>query len=167
MDLRDRDEPRQGVVANILNLFRNGAVGFIGWLSGWRDWSGRDAGFLRGIQRVLDQFPASILLAYHVATNYGRGPGVGRGLGVGERLQARSQRRVYWVQAVWIVNLFLYLVIAWWIFYRWRDQQPWNFYLFLFVLITPTVLYLASLLLCDSNLSEAAEVIQLDCSVQE
>ena len=59
---------RQGVVANILNLFRNGAVGFIDWLGGWRDWSRRDDGFLRGIQRVLDQFPASILLAYHVAT---------------------------------------------------------------------------------------------------
>jgi hypothetical protein len=67
--------------------------------------------------------------------------------GVGEMLQARSQRHIYWVHAVWIVNLFLYLVIAWWIFYRWRDQQPWNFYLFLFVLISPTILYLASLLL--------------------
>jgi len=67
--------------------------------------------------------------------------------GVGEMLQARSRRRIYWVHAVWIVNLFLYLVIAWWIFYRWRDQQPWNFYLFLFVLISPTILYLASLLL--------------------
>ena len=67
--------------------------------------------------------------------------------GVGEMLQARSQRRIYWVHAVWIVNLFLYLVIAWWIFYRWRDQKPWNFYLFLFVLISPTILYLASLLL--------------------
>ena len=67
--------------------------------------------------------------------------------GVGEMLQARSQRRVYWVQAVWIVNLFLYLVIAWWIFYRWRNQQPWTFLLFVFVLISPTILYLASLLL--------------------
>ena len=38
-------------------------------------------------------------------------------------------------------------MIAWWIFYRWRDQQPWTFYLFLFVLISPTILYLASLLL--------------------
>jgi len=39
-------------------------------------------------------------------------------------LQARSRRRLYWVHAVWIANLFLYLVVAWWIFYRWRNQQP-------------------------------------------
>jgi hypothetical protein len=29
---RDKDKPRQGVVANTLNSFRNGAVGFIYWL---------------------------------------------------------------------------------------------------------------------------------------
>jgi hypothetical protein len=58
--------------------------------------------------------------------------------GVGEMLQARSRRHVYWVHAVWIVNLFLYLVIAWWIFYRWRNQQQWMFFLFVFVLISPT-----------------------------
>lgn len=67
--------------------------------------------------------------------------------GVGEMLQARSRRRIYWVHALWIINLFLYLVIAWWIFYRWRSQQSWNFYLFVFVLISPTLLYLASMLL--------------------
>ena len=67
--------------------------------------------------------------------------------GVGEMLQARSRRRIYWVHIVWIVNLFLYLVVAWWIFYRWRNQQPWTFFLFIFVLISPTILYLASLLL--------------------
>jgi hypothetical protein len=31
---RERDKPRQGVVANTLKLFRNGAVGFIDWLDG-------------------------------------------------------------------------------------------------------------------------------------
>jgi hypothetical protein len=67
--------------------------------------------------------------------------------GVGEMLQARSHRRIYWVHAVWIFNLFLYLVIAWWIFYRWRNQQPWTYFLFIFVLIAPTLLYLASILL--------------------
>ena len=38
--------------------------------------------------------------------------------GVGEMLQALSRRRVYWVHAIWIINVFLYLVVAWWIFYR-------------------------------------------------
>src|SRR5438034_11006606 len=36
--------------------------------------------------------------------------------GVGEMLQARSRRRLYWVHLLWVVNLFLYLVVAWWIF---------------------------------------------------
>jgi len=67
--------------------------------------------------------------------------------GVGEMLQARARRRIYWVHVVWIVNLFLYLVVAWWIFYRWRNQQPWTFFLFIFVLISPTILFLVSLLL--------------------
>jgi hypothetical protein len=67
--------------------------------------------------------------------------------GVGEMLQARSRRRLYWVHAVWVANLFLYLVVAWWIFYRWRNQQLWTFFLFIFVLISPTILYLASIIL--------------------
>ena len=66
--------------------------------------------------------------------------------GVGEMLQARSSR-LYWVHAVWVPNLFLYLVVVWWIFYRWRNQQPWTFFLFIFVLISPTILYQACLLL--------------------
>jgi len=71
--------------------------------------------------------------------------------GVGEMLQARKQRRIYWVHVVWIVNLFVYLVIGWWIFYRWRNQQKWTFSLFVFVLISPTILYLASMLLFPRN----------------
>jgi hypothetical protein len=67
--------------------------------------------------------------------------------GLGDMLQARSRRRIYWVHAVWTVNVFLYLVIAWWLFYRWRNQQLWTFFLFVFVLIAPTILYLASVLL--------------------
>ena len=67
--------------------------------------------------------------------------------GVGEMLQALSRRRIYWVHVIWIINLFLYLVVEWWIFYRWRNQQPWTFLLFIFVLIGPTLLYLASILL--------------------
>jgi hypothetical protein len=67
--------------------------------------------------------------------------------GVGEMLEARSHRRLYWVHIIWTLNVFIYLVIAWWVFYRWRNEQTWTFFLFVFVLISPTILYLASLLL--------------------
>ena len=67
--------------------------------------------------------------------------------GVGEMLQARSRRKIYWVHVIWSVNLFLFMLVAWWVFYRWRNQQLWTFFLFVFVLISPTVLYLASMVL--------------------
>ena len=67
--------------------------------------------------------------------------------GVGEMLQARSHRRIYWVHAVWTLILFIWMIVAWWIFYRWRHQEQWTFYLFAFVLVSPTVLFLASLVL--------------------
>ena len=54
--------------------------------------------------------------------------------GIGEMIQG-PRRRLYWIHAVWILNLFNFLVIAWWIFYRWRNQGPWTYFLFLFVLI--------------------------------
>ncbi len=67
--------------------------------------------------------------------------------GIGDMLQARTARRIYWVHALWILNLFNFLVIAWWIFYRWRNVEPWTYFLFLFVLIAPTILYLAAVVL--------------------
>ncbi|MGZ5504010.1 MAG: hypothetical protein ACXWGY_05055, partial [Chthoniobacterales bacterium] len=79
--------------------------------------------------------------------------------GIGEMLQARQRRRIYWVHAVWVFNLFLFLVIAWWIFYRWRNVTEWTYYLFLFVLIAPTILYLAAVVLFPP---EAAQESILD-----
>src|SRR3712207_52805 len=67
--------------------------------------------------------------------------------GVGEMLRARTRRRIYWVHVVWVFNLFLFLVISWWIFYRWRHVTEWNYFLFVFLLIGPTILYLAALVL--------------------
>ena len=83
--------------------------------------------------------------------------------GVGEMLQSRRHRRIYWVHVIWILNLFIYLVVAWWVFYRWPSQQSWNFYLFVFVLIASTILYLASMLLFprEGRTDESVETIAL------
>jgi len=35
--------------------------------------------------------------------------------GAAEMQQAAHGHRIYWVHVIWIVNLFVYLVIAWWI----------------------------------------------------
>src|SRR5438128_11333712 len=67
--------------------------------------------------------------------------------GLGEMLQARSHRRVYWVHAVWALNIFLFLVVAWRVFYRWRFEHTGTFFLFVFVLISASILYLCRLLL--------------------
>ena len=37
------------------------------------------------------------------------------------------------------------------IFYRWRNQQPRTFFLFIFVLISPTILYLAPIVVCPPS----------------
>ncbi|MEO5722072.1 MAG: hypothetical protein ABIR71_11450 [Chthoniobacterales bacterium] len=74
--------------------------------------------------------------------------------GIGEMLQVRSRRSIYWVHAVWVANLFLFLVVTWWIFYRWRAESEWTYFLFVFVLLSPILLYLAAVVLFPAERNE-------------
>ena len=67
--------------------------------------------------------------------------------GLGHLLQTRKRRRPYWVHTLWMVNLLLATAIIWWMTFRWRVIEHWTFFLFLFLLLTPTLLYLVSSLL--------------------
>jgi hypothetical protein len=67
--------------------------------------------------------------------------------GIGNIIQTRRRKQTYWVHIVWMVNLFLTITIVWWVAYRWRTQQHWTFFLFLWLLLTPTLLYLISALI--------------------
>ena len=69
-----------------------------------------------------------------------------------EAIQAHRRKRTYWVHTVWMVNLFLYLMLEWWVFYRWHNTASWNFFLLIWVIITPTLLYLAAGVLCPGEL---------------
>ncbi len=83
-----------------------------------------------------------------ILTSIVLGLGITRVLtGFGSLIQVRDHMQVYWVHLLWALNLFLYLVLNWWILFRWHTQQEWNFFIFLFVLLSPTVGFLLSGLL--------------------
>jgi hypothetical protein len=67
--------------------------------------------------------------------------------GVGKILEHRHNVKNYWVHTLWSFNLFLYMVLNWWVLYRWSIQLEWNFPLFMFLLLTPTVTFLQSVIL--------------------
>lgn len=80
--------------------------------------------------------------------------------GCGRLLQARHCARTYRVHLVWALNLFLYLVLDWWILFRWRTQPEWNFFLFLFVLLTPTICFIMSVLLFPEPMEDGIDLKQ-------
>ena len=77
--------------------------------------------------------------------------------GIGNIIQTRQRKRSYWVHIIWMVNLFLTITIVWWVAYRWRTQTHWTFFLFLWLLLMPTLLYLTSALIYPDTLARAAK----------
>jgi hypothetical protein len=78
--------------------------------------------------------------------------------GLGKLLQSRGRLGVYWVHAVWGVNVLMWLLLNWWILYRWHTQEQWTFFLFLFVLISPVIAFLLSVLLFPEPMDEALDL---------
>ena len=42
--------------------------------------------------------------------------------GLGRLMQQRGRVKNYWVHLLWMMNVFLYLVLNWWILFRWQSQ---------------------------------------------
>ena len=59
-------------------------------------------------------------------------------------VQARSRVRLYWLSIVWVVLIFISQIEWWWAIYAQRQNMQWNFFYFLFVLLSPVSLFLAS-----------------------
>ncbi|MFN8379924.1 MAG: hypothetical protein U0452_14770 [Anaerolineae bacterium] len=90
-----------------------------------------------------------------VLTSLVIGLGIARLLtGVGWMMQARGKVRYSWTHALWILNVFLFALLNWWILFRWRTQEEWTFFLLLFVLATPTITFLLTVLLFPENMGE-------------
>jgi hypothetical protein len=74
--------------------------------------------------------------------------------GFGRLLQSRGKVQIYWIHLLWMFNVFLFLVLNWWILFRWSSQPQWSFFLFLFVLFSPTIAYLLTVLLVPEPFEE-------------
>lgn len=81
-------------------------------------------------------------------------------VGVGKLMERRSQIKLYWVHLMWVANVFLFLSLQWWILFRWQSWTDWNFFLFVFLLASPTVAFLMSVMLFHDPLTEHTEFRQ-------
>jgi hypothetical protein len=57
---------------------------------------------------------------------------------------ARERVRFYWLPVLWAVLLFITLVEWWWSIFTLRGETTWNFFYFLFILLSPVTLFLAT-----------------------
>lgn len=78
--------------------------------------------------------------------------------GFGRLLQSRHQVHFYWVHFVWLLNVLIYILLNWWVLYRWREQVVWTFYLFLFLLLAPGLLFLETVVLFPDELPAGANM---------
>ncbi|NIQ81711.1 MAG: hypothetical protein GTN93_27175, partial [Anaerolineae bacterium] len=68
-------------------------------------------------------------------------------IGTSKVIQHRESIRLYWVHAVWTVNILIYILVIWWGMFWWSSLEEWTFYNFLFVTLYAIVLFLLAAML--------------------
>ncbi len=81
-------------------------------------------------------------------------------VGVGKLMERRHQLQLYWVHLMWVANVFLFLSMQWWILFRWQSWTDWNFFLFVFLLASPTIAFLLCVMLFHDPISEHTDFKQ-------
>jgi len=80
---------------------------------------------------------------------------------VHELVQVRTRVRLYWLPMVWVVLIFIGLVEWWWAIFALRTTVKWNFFYFLFLLMSPVTMYLAAAFVLPDDSERSHEVIDL------
>lgn len=75
--------------------------------------------------------------------------------GVSELVQSRANTRFALVHAVWVLNLFLLTFLHWWTLWAFRDLD-WNFSMFFYSLIGPSLMFFASTIISPRVRAEQA-----------
>jgi hypothetical protein len=86
----------------------------------------------------------SVILALAVAQLF---------LGVADLVRHRARVSFYLGHSVWLINLFLLTFLHWWSIWAFRDL-PWNFGMFFFSLIGPSLMFFAAAVLNPKDFPE-------------
>jgi len=70
-----------------------------------------------------------------------------------ESIKRKADIRKYWVQRVWTFNIWLYILGIWWGMVSWDRLDDWTFFLFMFIMLYATVIYLLADALYPDDMS--------------
>ena len=85
----------------------------------------------------------SIILALAIAQLF---------VGVAELMQRRARVRFFLPHSIWVVNLFLLTFLHWWSLWTFREL-PWNFAMFFYSLLGPSLMFFATTVLSPRDWS--------------
>lgn len=78
--------------------------------------------------------------------------------GIGNLVQIRRRVKLYWLHSLWVVLLIILHVHLWWTFWALRGVPDWTYAGFLYVLIGPGALVIASHIIVPELLGERINV---------
>ena len=79
--------------------------------------------------------------------------------GVADLVLTRARVRLYLAHAVWVVSLFLLTFLHWWSLWTFREV-PWNFAMFFYSLLGPSLMFFATTIISPRRREE--KVIDLE-----
>ena len=79
-------------------------------------------------------------------------------VGVSELMQRRARVKFFLPHGIWVVNLFLLTFLHWWSLWTFRDL-PWNFAMFFYSLVGPSLMFFLATMLSPRDRS--SETIDL------
>ena len=88
----------------------------------------------------------SIILALAVAQLF---------LGVADLVKRRDRVRFFPPHVIWVVNLFILIFLHWWSLWTFRDL-PWNFAMFFYSLMAPSLMFFTAAMLSPRDLTSGA-----------
>lgn len=75
-----------------------------------------------------------------------------------ESIKRKKQVRRYWVQRVWTFNVWVYVLGVWWGMVSWDRLNDWTFFLFLYIMLYATVIYLLADALYPSDMDRSPDL---------